>query len=271
MLVSGGTALVPMLRLGLLRPERVISLHRVGGLSEIRVEQGGLRLGAMAAMADLCRAPAVRDGWPLLAEAAGRVATPAIRSAATLGGNLGYAEPASDLAPALLCLDAVVRVTGPAGERSLPISRFFTGFYETALGPGEMVSGVDIAPCPDGARSGYAKFCSRSAEDKPLLGVGALVTTERGTGHCREARIALGGVAPTSIRASRAEAALRGARLDDRAIRAAAESAAEEADPVSDLMGTAEFRREMVRVWVRRLLTGLREGRSAEVPGSRGR
>ena len=257
--VAGGTALVPMMRLGLVRPERVVSLHRVSGLGELRAESGILSVGAMVTMAEIHRSPVVRSGWPLLAEAARRVATPAIRGSATLGGNLAYAEAASDPAPALLCLDAEVRIAAPAGERALPLSRFLTGFYETALGTGEIVSGVRVPAAPAGARSGYVKFCPRSAEDRPLVGVAALVVMDPATGRCGDARIALGGAAPTAVRAARAESSLRDAMLDNGAIRMAAEAAAAEADPLSDLMGSADYRREMVRVWVRRLLTRLRD------------
>jgi aerobic carbon-monoxide dehydrogenase medium subunit len=258
--IAGGTALVPMMRLGLIRPDPIIALHRVSALTGIRAREGGVDLGAMVTMAELHRAPLVRGGWPLLAEAAGRVATPAIRSSATLGGNLGYAEAASDVAPALLCLDAVVEIAGPDGARTVPIARFFTGFYETAVGPGDIATGVHVPPCPAGAVSGYVKFCSRSAEDKPLVGVAALLTMDAATGRCSEARIALGGVAPTPVRAGGAEMTLRGEVLSDGVLRAAAEAAVADADPLSDLMGSAEYRRAMVRVWVRRLLARLREG-----------
>jgi carbon-monoxide dehydrogenase medium subunit len=257
--VSGGTALVPMMRLGLVRPDPLITLHRVPGLAEVVVDDGVLHLGSMVSMADLVRSRAVRGGWELLAEAAHRVATPAIRSSATLGGNLAYAEAASDVAPALLCLEASVETAGPAGERSIPITRFFTGFYETALEPGTIVAGVRVPPSPDGAVGGYVKFCPRSAEDKPLIGVAALIVLERGTGRCRDVRIALSGAAPTPIRAVSAETALRGEALSDGAQRAAADAAAAEADPLSDVMGTAQYRREMVRVWTRRLLAALRD------------
>jgi carbon-monoxide dehydrogenase medium subunit len=257
--VSGGTALVPMMRLGLVRPDPLITLHRVPGLAGISVDDGVLHLGSMVSMADLVRSHEVRSGWALLAEAAHRVASPAIRSSATVGGNLAYAEAASDVAPALLCLEASVDTAGAAGERSIPIARFFTGFYETALEPGMIVTGVRVPPCPDAAVGGYVKFCPRSAEDKPLIGVAALVDIDRGTGRCRDARIALGGAAPTPIRAVRAETALRGETLSDGAQRAASDAAAAEADPLSDLMGTAQYRREMVSVWTRRLLAALRD------------
>src|SRR5207245_3433580 len=114
-LVAGGTALVPMIRLGLVKPDRLVSLHRVPGLAEIRMDGPALELGAMATHADIERSRVVRDGWPLLGEAVRRVATPAIRTSGTIGGNLAYAEPASDPAPALLCHDAEVHLAGPAG------------------------------------------------------------------------------------------------------------------------------------------------------------
>jgi len=256
-IIAGGTALMPMLRLGLMRPERVISLHRVPELGALRSSGGDLHLGAMVSVAAIHRSPLIGGGWPLLAEAAGRVATPAIRSTATVGGNLAYAEAASDLAPALLCLEAVVEVAGPSGERSLPLSSFLTGFYETALDPGEIVAAVRVPAPPDGARSGYVKFCPRSLEDKPLVGVAALLVLDQRRQRCDEARIALGAAAATAIRALRAESVLRGAMLDADAIQAAADTAAAEASPVSDLMGSADYRRDMVRVWVRRLLTSL--------------
>jgi carbon-monoxide dehydrogenase medium subunit len=258
--VAGGTALVPMIRLGLVRPDPVITLHRVSGLADIGTEQGALDLGAMVTLADLERAAVVRGGWPLLARVVARVATPAIRSSATLGGNLAYAEAASDVAPALLCLEASVETTGPAGTRLLPLAGFFTGFYQTALEPGTILTGVRVPAVPDGAVGGYVKFCPRSAEDKPLIGVAALIERDRNSGRCRDARIALAGAAPTVISAGRAGGVLRGDWLSDGAIQAAADAAAVEADPLSDLMGTAQYRREMVRVWTRRLLTALRDG-----------
>jgi carbon-monoxide dehydrogenase medium subunit len=260
--VAGGTALVPMIRLGLIRPDPVITLDRVAGLAEIETEQGMLRLGAMVTMADLERATGARSGWPLLTQAVARVATPAIRSTATVGGNLAYAEAASDLAPALLCLEAVIDTIGPAGRRSVPIDRFFTGFYETALEPGAIVTGVRVPPVPDGAVGGYVKFCPRSAEDKPLIGVAALIERDPDGGRCRGARIALAGAAPTAMRAARAERVLRGETLSDSVLAEAADAAAAEADPLSDLMGSAGYRKEMVRVWTRRLLARLRDGTS---------
>jgi len=258
-IIAGGTALVPTMRLGLVAPDRIVSLHRIPGLSEIRVDKGVLEVGAMTSLAALTRHGALRSGWPLLAQAAGRVATPAIRSTATLGGNLCYAEAASDPAPALLCLDSQVRVADSVGERTVPIGEFFTGFYETAVAPGEVLTSVRVPSPPPGARGGYVKFCPRSAEDKPLIGVAALLVLAPGQ-RVVDIRIGLGGAAPTPIRAWRAEAAVTGQGLTDAAMRAAGDAAAEEAEPLSDLMGSEDYRREMIRVWVRRLLAALRDG-----------
>src|SRR5437763_1332377 len=151
---------------------------------------GMLEIGAMTSLSALVRDGIVRDGWPLLAHAASRVATPSIRSSATLGGNLCYAEAASDPAPALLCLEAQVRVADSVGERVVPIGEFFTGFYETAVAAGEILTAVRVPPMPEGARAGYVKFCPRSAEDKPLIGVAALVTLD-GAGRVSDIRLAL--------------------------------------------------------------------------------
>src|SRR4030095_16869318 len=194
-IIAGGTALVPTMRLGLVTPDRIVSLHRIPGLSEIRVHKGALEIGAMASLAGLARHGALRSGWPLLAQAAGRVATPAIRSTATLGGNLCYAEAGSDPAPALLCLDSQVRVADSVGERVVPIAEFFTGFYETAIAPGEVLIGVKVPAAPPGARRGWVSFCPRSPEKKPLIGVAALLVLD--AAECvGEIRIALGGAAP---------------------------------------------------------------------------
>src|SRR5262249_42711965 len=167
---------------------------------------------------------------------------------------------ASDPAPALLCLDAQVRVADGVGERVIPVAELFTGFYETAIAAGEILTGVRVPAPPDGARSGYVKFCPRSAEDKPLVGVAALFTLDASQ-RVETIRIGLGGAAPTPVRARGAEGALRGQRLIGGGGRGPAGPAAAGAEPLSDVMGSAEYRREMIRVWVRRLLVALRDDR----------
>jgi aerobic carbon-monoxide dehydrogenase medium subunit len=258
--VAGGTALVPMLRLGLARPERLVSLHRIPGIADIRIDGDDLVVGAMATHAAIQRHRQVIERWPLLAEATRRVASPSIRASGTLGGNLCYAESASDVAPALLCLDAEIIATSPRGERRIAVAEFFRGFYETALEPGDILTAVRIPAPAKGAQGAYVKFCPRSAEDRALVGVAAHLVMANNNRRCDDIKIALAGAAPTPMRARQAETALRSEPLTDSAIRACAEAAAAESDPLSDLMGSADYRRQMIRVWLRRLLTSLRDG-----------
>jgi carbon-monoxide dehydrogenase medium subunit len=249
-----------MLRLGLARPERLVSLHHIPGIADIRTDGDDLVVGAMATHAALHRHAVVRERWPLLAEGAGRVASPSIRASGTVGGNLCYAESASDVAPALLCLDAEVIATGPRGERRIAIAGFFRGFYETALEPGEILTAVRVPSTAKAVKSAYVKFCPRSAEDRALIGVAVRLTMSGDGRRCDDVRIALAAADPTPIRVHQAEAELRGHALTEVVISKAAQAAAAESDPLSDLMGSAEYRRQMIRVWLLRLLRSLRDG-----------
>lgn len=258
-IIGGGTALVPMIRMGLIKPDKLVSLHRVSA-KQLRVDKGWLEIGAMVTHRELIDANIVRTGWPLLAEASGRVASPAIRSTATIGGNLSYAESASDSPAAMICLEAEVQLASKRGIHSIPVTKFFRGYYDAAIEPGEIVTALRVPPCPPGARTAYARFTSRSAEDKVLVGVAAQVVLDE-KGRCSDARIGLGGVAPTPLRATRAEAILKGERLNEKMIKAAAESAAEDTDPLSDLMGSADYRRHITGIMVARVLGSLQNGK----------
>ncbi len=252
-LIAGGTAMVPLMKHQVLRPAVLVSLVRIPGLASIETAAaGGLRIGALATHDAVACSPRVRERAPLLAGACGRVASPTIRSMGTLGGNLCYGESASDPSPALLALRASVRLHGPAGERRLPLAEFFTGFYETALGEGEVLCGIEVPAMPAGARWRYLKWTPRAQEDKALVGLAAILVVE--DGHCRLARLGLGGVNASPVVLAAAERALEGQRLDETAIARAADVAAGEVEPVDDLQGSAGYRRDMVRVWVRRVV-----------------
>lgn len=256
-LLAGGTALLLMIRYGIVRPAHVVSLHRIAELGGIHRAGDGLVIGALTPHAEVAASPLVRELCPLLAEASGRVATPAIRNMGTLGGNLCYAESASDPGPALLALGARVVLASARGRRTLALADgFYRGFYETAMEEGEVLVGIEVPRQPAGAAATYVKWSPRSLEDKPLVGLAALV--EGAGGACREARFGLGGVNPTPVRLAAAEAAARGQRLTDETIRAVARAAAAEVEPLSDVMASADYRREMVEVWVGRALAGLR-------------
>lgn len=265
--IAGGTALVPLMKHRLLRPARLVSVVRVPALAGLATTADGtLVIGAAVSHRAVAASPLVGGGWPLLAGACGRVASPTIRSMGTLGGNLCYGESASDPAPALLALGARLRLRGPAGERAVPVEAFFTGFYATALGPAEVLTAVEVPPPPAGARSTYFKWTPRAGEDRALVGLAALLVLDGR--HCRRARLGLGGVNPSPVALPAAGRELEGRDLDPAVVARAAEAAAAEVDPMDDLQGSAGYRRDMVRVWVRRVLAGLAGLGPAAGPGS---
>jgi carbon-monoxide dehydrogenase medium subunit len=246
----------------LLRPSLLVSIMKVPGLAEIAVtESAGLRIGAVATHWAVSHSTAVRQRSPLLAYACGRVASPTIRSMGTLGGNLCYGESASDPSPALLALRATVRLHGPGGERTVPITEFFTGFYETAMREAEVLTGIDVPDMPAGARWRYLKWTPRAQEDKALVGLATVLVMEGR--RCRAARLGVGGVGASPVVLVEAEHVLEGQELNDATIARAADAAAAEIDPMDDLQGSADYRRDMLRTWVRRVVTGLVEGRAS--------
>jgi len=257
--IAGGTALVPLMKHSVLRPSRLVSIARVPGLADITpVASGGLHIGGVTTHWAVSHATLVQERSPLLAYTCSRVASPTVRSMGTLGGNLCYGESASDPSPALLALRARVRLQGPAGARVVPITEFFTGFYETALREAEVLTSIDVPAMPAGARWRYLKWTPRAQEDKALVGLAAMLVLDGR--RCRVARLAVGGVGASPLVLARAEQALEGEELDDATIARAADAAAGEIQPMDDLQGSAEYRRDMLRVWVRRVVAGLAEG-----------
>lgn len=260
--LAGGTALLLLIRYGIVRPAHVVSLDRLEELRGIRHEGEVLRIGALTLHAELAASALVSEHCPVLAAAASRVATPAIRNMGTLGGNLCYAESASDPAPALLALGARAVVAGRGGRRLVTLADgFFRGFYETALEEGEILVEVEVPRQPAGA-STYVKWSPRSLEDKAMVGLAAVLDLD-GAGACRDLRLGLGGVNATPVRLGGAEASARGQRLTDDVVRGVARAAAAEVDPISDVQGSAPYRREMVEVWVGRALRDLRQRTAA--------
>jgi carbon-monoxide dehydrogenase medium subunit len=261
-IIAGGTALVPLMKHSVLRPSLLVSIARVPGLANIApAASGGLRIGSVATHWAVSHATLVQERSPLLACACARVASPTVRSMGTLGGNLCYGESASDPSPALLALRATVRLHGPDGARTVPITEFFTGFYETALREAEVLTGVDVPAMPAGARWRYLKWTPRAQEDKALVGLAALLVLDGR--RCRVARLGLGGVGASPVVLARAEQVLEGQELDETTIARAADAAAGEVEPMDDLQGSAEYRREMLRIWLRRVVAGLAEGRAS--------
>jgi len=236
------------MRAGRKAPERLVDLKRIPGLNEIRESvDGGLYIGAAVPLADVETHPVVLDRFPLLAECAKTVGAWPLRQRATLAGNLCNASPAADTAVALLALDAEVRVASTAGRRSIPIREFFLGPGLAALSPGDLVTEIILPGASAGFRGSYLRLSRRKGMD--LATVGVLIGKSNGTLPARW-RVALAAVAPTPLRLRAVEDLLesKGAA----AASEAAEAARVACRPITDLRGSAEYRREMVGVLVRR-------------------
>jgi CO/xanthine dehydrogenase FAD-binding subunit len=246
--MGGGTIVMGLVNDGLLIPRRAMSLRHAGS-DGIRQAGGALVIGAAATLARL----AALDAPTILAQAAAAVGGPAVRTMATVGGNLFAPPPAGDVAVALLALDAEVEIVGPHGARRMPLDRFFLGPGSTACAPGELVAAVHV---PDAAgRAAYLRYGRRQANTPAVVAVAARVVVDGGA--VREARIALGAAGPHPLRALAAEAALVGGALDAETFAAEGAVDAAACDPPTDALASAWYRRKMVGVYVRRALTQL--------------
>lgn len=253
--IAGGTALVTMMRQGLVRPTCLVSLRDVEGLGRIEATNGSVRLGALVTHREAEVSPLLRERLPVLAETFRRVATVRIRHMATVGGALAHADPNQDPPVTLIALEAKVEIRRAGSQRELPLGEFFRDYYESALEPGELVTGVTVPRLPAASGAAYLKFLPRTADDYATVAVAAVVSLEPDGERCREARIALGSVGVTPLRARAAEALLRGERLGESLFQAAGEAAKGEVDPLSDHRGSAAYKREMTGVMVGRALT----------------
>ena len=257
--IAGGTALVTMMRQHLVRPTCLVSLRDVEGLGGIEAPDGAVRIGALVTLRDLEVSPLVRERLPVLAETCRRVATVRIRHMATLGGGLAHGDPNQDPPVTLIALGATVATRRRSGQREVPLDAFFRDYYETVLEPGELVTGVTIPLPAAGRGTAFVKFLPRTADDYATVVVAATVTLDADGGRCRDARIALGAVGVTPLRARTAEAIVAGERIDEDVRRAAAEAVKGEVDPVSDHRGSAAYKREMAGVMVSRALAQAEE------------
>ena len=257
-LIAGGTATVLLLRQGLIRPGHVISLRAIGALSGIgRAPDGGLRIGATATHRQAERSADVRALSPALTNAFASVATVRIRNQATVGGSLAHADPAQDPPPMLAALGAAVTVVSPRGERSIAVEDLAVDHFTTTLAGDEIITEVIVPPLAPGTRATYVKFLPRTADDYATVSVAAAMRLADGA--VADARIVLGAVGPTPIRARAAEAALAGAKPSRERLAQAAALVRDEVDPLDDLRGSAEYKREMARVWTERALLALVE------------
>jgi carbon-monoxide dehydrogenase medium subunit len=256
-LIAGGTAMVLLMKQRLVQPEHVVSLRRVPGLSEVVVRpDGGLEIGAMVTHRDAETSPEVARYNASLAEAFGHVATIRIRNIATVGGNVVHADPYQDPPPMLMALGGEAVLASQEGERTIPLDEFFLDYFETAMNEGEVLTSIRLPAQPAGVRSHYVKFLPRTADDYPTVAVATVLRLD-GDDRVEDVRIALGGAGPVTIRARDAESALRGQTLTPERMREAAGLAREASDPLDDVRGSADYKKDMVAVWVRRSLERL--------------
>jgi carbon-monoxide dehydrogenase medium subunit len=266
-IIAGGTAVVLMLQNRLISPAYLVSLGRIEGLDSIEYEPGiGLRIGPLATLRQAETSPLVRKHAPLLAETLATVANVRVRNAATVGGNLSEADYASDPPGAMLALRARVRATSSRGEREIPLDEFFKDFYETALAQDEVVTEVVVPEAGVNARGSYIKYVSRSSEDRPCVGVAALVELDpvETDSVCRELRVVVNAVAETPRELRDVEKMAQGRRLTSELIREVAEGYAEAIDPLSDMRGSAWYRKQMIGVFVRRAVEAAAGGQGAD-------
>jgi carbon-monoxide dehydrogenase medium subunit len=246
-LLAGGHSLLPLMKLRLAAPTVLVDLRKVPGLHSVEQENGGWRIGPMTRHADIQGTSELG----VVARASSLVADQQVRNRGTVGGSLAHGDPASDLPAVLLALDGSVTARGPNGERSIAAADLFQDYLTTSLEHDEVITDVRL-PSLEAYGFGYQKF-TRRAEDWAMVGVCALVS-RASDGTCDDVRIGLTNMGSTPLRATAAEDALRGGRLDDTSIAAAAEQAAEGTDPPGDLNATPEYKRHLARVLTRRAL-----------------
>ena len=251
--VSGGTDLIADMRSGRHCPSILMDISRFSELRGIQRDDGHLVIGANSTIAELLTDPLIAQHAPALKGAAAVFANPLVRNRATLGGNLAYASPAADTAPPLLAMDAEVELVSQNGKRSLPLCDFLIDVRKTLRQPGELLASIRCPILPQKSFSAFAKLGLRKADAITVVSVAVMVEAD-GNGRCRQARIALGAVAPRPLRALRAEDHLRGKSLTAPIIAEAADLAAEASNPIDDIRGSASYRRQMVALFVRRLL-----------------
>lgn len=250
--LSGGQSLLPLLKLRLGAAGHLVDINRIPGLEYVREEGGTVRIGGRTREAELERSELIHRKLPLLADAAAVVADPLVRNLATLGGNLAHGDPANDHPAAMLALRAEIVATGPNGERTIPVDDFFTGLFQTALGPAEILTEIRIPLPPAGSGGAYVKL-ERKVGDFATAAAAAQLTLGA-DGNVAAAGVALTNAGPRPRRAAEAERFLAGGAATAERFAEAARLAAAAAQPSADRRGTVEYKREMARVLTARAL-----------------
>jgi carbon-monoxide dehydrogenase medium subunit len=251
--IAGGTDVMVKIKEGKISPQHVISLRHIQDLDHIIYEKGQLTIGALVTHRMLELSPTIRKDFPILIDAVENIGSVQIRNVATVGGNIVNAVPSADSAVPLITLGTAVRLIGPEGKRTMPLEDFFIGPGKTLLKGGEILLEFVIPKLPPHTGAAYWKHTRRAAMELPILGVAVLISLDDDMQTCTEARIGLGVVAPTPMRAKNAEAILKGKKVDEEILKKAGKAAAQECKARDSIRGKAWYRRDMVEVFVQRM------------------
>jgi carbon-monoxide dehydrogenase medium subunit len=250
--ICGGQSLLILMRQGLVAPKYLIDIKGLSELSYIKDTKDGLKVGALTTHRTIEKSPVIKKKYPVLVEMETRLASIQTRNWGTIGGNLCHGDPAGDPAPVLTALNATLTVAGTKGKRSMPVEDFTLDYFEVALEPGELLTEIQIPVPHPRTGTAYTKF-NIIESDLATVGVAVSMTLGSGDGLCQDIRIALGASAPAPMRAKKAEAVLKGKKITDALLKEAGEVASAEAEPISDIQASEEYRRELVKVLVPRM------------------
>ena len=249
--LAGGQSLIAMMKLRLAAPEHLVDLQDIPDLTGVRDGGDHLLIGPMTTMEDILASREVAERCPLIREAASLIADPQVRSVGTLGGNVANGDPGNDMPGIMICLDAAYQLKGPAGERNVAARDFYEGVYATALGEGELLTGIRVPVPPAGHGYAYAKL-KRKVGDYATAAAAAVLVMDGGT--CASASLALTNLDETAIHAEAAANALVGTSVDDAAVEQAAAIARGAVTPVADMRGSVEYRTAMAGVMTARAI-----------------
>jgi carbon-monoxide dehydrogenase medium subunit len=251
---AGGTDLIDQLKANRRNADLVVDLKRIPELQRLESDKDGLHIGAARCCSDVRQDATVNRLYRGLADSTGLVGSVQIQNRAAVGGNVCNAAPSGDTTPNLLAHEAVAVIAGPSGARKVELTDFFIGPGQTVLQRGEILQELILPPPPDNSASAYLRFIPRNEMDIAVAGVGSFLHIDPKTKTVKKARIALASVAPTPVRARGAEAVLEGKKISGDLIEEAGAAAVESATPITDVRGSAEYRKELVKVLTRRTL-----------------
>jgi aerobic carbon-monoxide dehydrogenase medium subunit len=260
--IAGGTALMLMMKAGVFRPTRLVSLRKLDAQYAriVAGTDGTLTIGAMTPLAKVERSPEVARVAPVIPRAMRRLSNIRVRNVATIGGNLAHGDPHMDLPPVLIALGAEVAIGAPTGERTIAVEDLFAGYFETVLAKNELITELRI-PAQGKSRAAYMKVTTGSAEDWPALGVAVALVAEGAA--VKSARVVVSAATEKAVRLTTAEKVLAGTNIDANALARAADAAVAEVECISDVRGSAAYKRELIRVYVRRAVRAALDGQAS--------